>query len=70
MISATRRDLQPDEFVGRATAEMDQAYDGYITTWFMWQLQGYAEAAKAFIGDNPEIPSNELYTDQVISITE
>ncbi len=49
---------------------MDQAYDGYITTWFMWQLQGYAEAAKAFIGDNPEIPSNELYTDQVISITE
>ena len=44
--------------------------DGYITAWFMWQLQDDKEAAKAFIGDNPEILSNKLYTDQMIDISE
>lgn len=43
--------------------------DGYITAWFMWHLQGDEEAANAFVGDSPEILNNELYTDQVISIT-
>lgn len=38
--------------------------DGYVTAWFMWQLQGDSEAAKAFVGDNAEILSNELYQDQ------
>ena len=38
--------------------------DGYMTAWFLWQLQGDAEAAKAFTGTNPEIMTNPLYTDQ------
>lgn len=38
--------------------------DGYVMAWFMWQLQGDEEAAKAFIGDEPEIMNNELYQDQ------
>lgn len=41
--------------------------DGYVTAWFMWQLQGDSEAAMAFIGDEPEIMTNELYQDQQIS---
>lgn len=43
-------------------------FDGYMTAWFMWQLQGDEEAAKAFIGDAPEIINNELYQDQRIDI--
>ncbi|WP_299144589.1 hypothetical protein [uncultured Dialister sp.] len=42
--------------------------DGYVMAWFMWQLQGDEEAAKAFTGDSPEILINELYQDQQISI--
>ena len=40
--------------------------DGYVTAWFMWQLQGDAEAAKAFAGENPELLNNPLYQDQMI----
>lgn len=42
--------------------------DGYVMAWFMWQLQGDEEAAKAFIGENPEIVSNRLYQDQRIDM--
>ena len=42
--------------------------DGYTTAWFMWQLQGDEEAAKAFMGGQPEIMNNELYQDQRIDI--
>ena len=42
--------------------------DGYVTAWFMWQLQGDEEAAQAFIGEQPEIINNELYQDQRIAI--
>ena len=42
--------------------------DGYMTAWFMWQLQGDEEAAKAFIGDSPEIMNNPLYQDQKINM--
>ena len=42
--------------------------DGYMTAWFLWQLQGDEEAAKAFIGNSPEIMTNELYTDQQINL--
>ena len=42
--------------------------DGYMTAWFMWQLQGDEEAAQAFIGNNPEIMTNELYIDQQINV--
>lgn len=44
--------------------------DGYVMAWFMWQLQGDEEAAKAFIGENPELLSNPLYQDQKINMTE
>ena len=44
--------------------------DGYVTAWFMWQLQGDEDAAKAFTGDSPEIMSNDLYQDKQISIGE
>ena len=42
--------------------------DGYTTAWFMWQLQGDMNAAKAFLGDSPEIANNSLYQDQRINI--
>lgn len=53
-----------------AHGDMLYAADGYVTVWFMWQLQGDEEAAKAFIGENPEILNNELYQDQKINIGE
>ncbi|MCD8015265.1 MAG: hypothetical protein LUG99_19275 [Lachnospiraceae bacterium] len=37
--------------------------DGYVMAWFMWQLQGDEEAAKAFVGDDAEILNNSLYQD-------
>lgn len=43
--------------------------DGYVTAWFMWQLQGDEEASRAFVGDNPEILKNELYQDQKINLS-
>ncbi len=42
--------------------------DGYMTAWFLWQLQGDEEAAKAFVGETPELLSNALYQDQQIDI--
>lgn len=44
--------------------------DGYVTAWFMWQLQGDEEAAKAFIGGNPEVLNNSLYQNQKINMAE
>lgn len=48
--------------------EVLYAPDGYIMAWFMWQLQGDEDAAKAFTGDSPEIMSNSLYQDQRIDM--
>ena len=42
--------------------------DGYVTAWFMWQLQGDEKAAKAFSGQDAEILKNSLYQDQQVSI--
>lgn len=42
--------------------------DGYVTAWFMWHLQGDAEASEAFIGDEPELLDNPLYQDQKINL--
>ena len=50
--------------------EVLYAPDGYIMAWFMWQLQGDAEAAKAFTGEAPELISNNLYQDQRIDLDE
>ncbi len=37
--------------------------NGYVTAWFQWRLQEDLEAAKAFVGDRPEIMTNKLYCD-------
>lgn len=44
--------------------EMLYSADGYVTAWFCWQLQENENAAKIFLGENPEIFSNGLYQDQ------
>lgn len=49
--------------------EILYSVDGYVTAWFMWQLQGDNEAAKAFIGDAPELCNNDLYVDIRIDVT-
>lgn len=59
-IMARRTGMTHDDMLYKA--------EGYVTAWFMWQLQGDAEAAKAFTGDNPEIMQNNLYQDQKIDI--
>lgn len=43
--------------------EMLYSADGYVTAWFMWQLQGDEEAAKAFEGKDAEILNNKMYQD-------
>lgn len=49
--------------------EVLYAPDGYVTAWFMWQLQGDQNAAKAFAGDKAEILVNPLYQDQRAEFT-
>lgn len=44
--------------------EMLYSADGYVTAWFMWQLQGDQEAAEAFVGEAAELLNNPLYQDQ------
>ena len=53
---------------GANHGDMLYSADGYVTAWFMWQLQGDEDAAKAFIGDSPELLNNNLYQDQKIDI--
>ena len=53
---------------GAAHGDMLYSADGYVTAWFMWQLQGDSEAAKAFVGNNPELLSNAMYQDQRIDL--
>lgn len=48
--------------------EMLYASNGYVTAWFLWQLQGNENAAAAFTGDSPEIMRNELYQDLQIAV--
>ena len=54
--------------IGAEHVQMLYSADGYVTAWFMWQLQGDEEAVKAFIGDNPEIRNNKLYQDIQLSV--
>ncbi len=42
--------------------------DGYVTAWFMWQLQNDQKAANAFTGDTPELTNNALYQEQRIDL--
>lgn len=54
--------------IGAEHGQMLYSADGYVTAWFMWQLQGDKEAQKAFIGDSPEISNNKLYQDVKLSV--
>ena len=50
--------------------EMLYEADGYVTAWFMWQLQGDLHAASAFVGEKPEIMTNHMYINQNSNISE
>ncbi len=54
---------------GAEHGEMLYSADGYVTAWFMWQLQNDEYAAGAFTGNDPEIARNSLYQDQRIEST-
>ena len=53
---------------GADHGDMLYAADGYMTAWFLWQLQGDQDAAKAFVGESAEILHNPLYQDQQVSL--
>lgn len=66
-------DVIPAGTVAALRSSMDHgkmlySADGYVTAWFMWQLQGDQDAAKAFVGENPEILSNAMYQDVMIHL--
>ena len=50
--------------------DMLYSADGYVTAWFMWQLQEDSNAARAFIGDQPELLTNTLYEKQQFDFSE
>ena len=54
--------------IGAEHGQMLYSADGYVTAWFMWQLQEDEEAGKAFSGDSPEIINNKLYQDVKLSV--
>ena len=56
--------------VGMDHDHMMYSAGGYVLAWFRWQLMGDEEAARAFIGDAPELLTNPLYQDQQIDIVE
>ena len=76
VVTGEQLDAIYDEIPGNCKVKMRRAgtphgevlysADGYVTAWFMWQLQGDQAAAQAFAGENPEITANPLYQDQRI----
>ncbi len=54
---------------GAEHGEMLYSADGYVTAWFVWQLQGDEIAAGAFTENDPEIARNSRYQDQRIETT-
>ena len=54
--------------VGMDHDHMMYSAGGYVLAWFRWQLMGDEEAAKVFIGDNPELMENRLYQDKKIDL--
>lgn len=62
--AGTVRALRPGMDHGR----MLYSADGYVTAWFMWQLQGDQDAARAFVGENPELLNNTMYQDAAINL--
>lgn len=59
-VQARRTGMTHDDMLYKA--------EGYITAWFMWQLQDDEEASRVFIGDNPELLNNKMYQDQRIDL--
>lgn len=53
---------------GMDHGKMLYSADGYVTAWFMWQLQGDQDAAKAFVGEHPEILHNTMYLDVAVDL--
>jgi len=62
--AGTVRALRP----GMDHGKMLYSADGYVTAWFMWQLQGDQDAAKAFVGELPEILDNLMYQDAAVDL--
>lgn len=62
--AGTVRALRP----GMDHGKMLYSADGYVTAWFMWQLQGNQDAARAFVGENPELLNNTMYQDVAIDL--
>lgn len=54
--------------VGMDHDHMMYSAGGYVLAWFRWQLMGDEKAARAFIGDAPELLTNPLYQDQRIDL--
>ena len=56
--------------IGMTHDDMMYSAGGYVIAWFRWQLMGDEEAARAFIGDSPELMNNSMYQDQRIDLGE
>lgn len=54
--------------LGMDHGKMLYSADGYVTAWFMWQLRGDQDAAKAFVGENPELLNNAMYQDVSVDL--
>lgn len=73
-LEAIYEDISSDKIMLRrkdtSHGEMLYSANGYVTAWFMWQLQGDAAAGAAFAGDSSEVVKNELYQDQQFNFNE
>ena len=56
--------------IGMTHDDMMYSAGGYVIAWFRWQLMGDEEAARAFIGDSPELMNNSMYQNQRIDLGE
>ena len=54
--------------IGMDHDHMMYSAGGYVIAWFRWQLMGDEEAAKAFMGESPELLTNPMYQDQKIDL--
>ena len=52
---------------GAEHGQMLYSADGYVTAWLCWQLRGDKTAAKAFVGESPELLQNSRYQDKKIT---
>lgn len=69
---ANQKAMKSDVVIARAigvkhTGSFENAYP-YMLAWFDYQLNGNATAAKAFIGNKPELKTNEKWQDYKLKI--